>query len=230
MTTLEKVKTRLYFVGSPFTAKDAIKSLGGHWDADRRQWWIGSAKQADAGSLVAQINGTPAPTNREPTRESAKAASTVGLDADTPADIVADKLQDAGQDAKAAVIRKPKEDPHTIRLTGKGRYKGREYYAGAITRDGTRVRLLTLPDTNGDYLDFWADCSQVEQTKTYKPREKWNGGRGRWSDQILVYTTLGSIADFIRRQSDPTRVRRMQCMECGAWHDADQVCLECGGC
>jgi hypothetical protein len=148
---------------------------------------------------------------------------------ETPAGIVADKLRDEGREAEAdAVVKPPKQDPHDIRLTGKGRYKGREYYAGAITKDGMRVRLLTLPDASGDYLDFWAPCSEVEQTKEYRPREVWVGRRYSGKTRT-VYTTLGAIADFIARQRDPD-TRRVQCPECDAWHDLGSACTECGGC
>jgi hypothetical protein len=171
-TTIEKVGSRLYFANSPFAAKDAIKRLGGHWDADRRQWWIGAAKSAEAAALVAELNGA----------------------ASAP----------AGPPAK--------EDPHQIRLTGKGRYKGREYFAGAITHDGSRVRLLTLPDESGNYLDFWAPCAEVEQTKTYSPRQKWDGRRGNGT--VTVYTTLGSIADFVRDQRAAEKSGLPACAAC----------------
>src|ERR1035441_7505316 len=72
-----------------------------------------------------------------------------------------DKDEDEGVD-----MTPKKQTPDDIRLTGKGKYKGREYYAGSITKDGTKVRLLTLPDAEGKYLDFWAHCSEVQQTKT----------------------------------------------------------------
>lgn len=124
-----------------------------------------------------------------------------------------------------------KKDPHEIRLTGKGRYKGREYYAGSITRDGLKVRLLTLPDAAGEFLDFWASCSEVEQTKTYAPREVWDGRRYS-GKTVTKYTTLGSIADFIAQQKRDagTGRERVQCHECDAWHDANESCRECGGC
>lgn len=230
MTTLEQVAKRLYFVNSPFTAKDAIKSLGAKWDADRRQWWIGVTKREAAEKLINELNGLGTPV-MVPTEGSAAIAESVGLREGTPAGIVADKLEEAGKAKEAANIRAGKpaqQDPREIRLTGKGRYKGREYYAGSITKDGTKVRLLTLPDANGKYLDFWAPCSEVEQTKTYEPREVWDGRRNSGRTE-LQYTTLGSIAAFIKKQQNPS-TRREQCMECGAWCDAGMQCTECGGC
>lgn len=107
---------------------------------------------------------------------------------------------------------KVREDPHNIRLTGKGRYKDREYYAGAITQDRQRVRLLTLPDADGKYLDFWAPCAEVTQTKTYSPREVWDGRRGNGTR--TVYTTLGSIADFIADERAKESAGTPQCASC----------------
>jgi hypothetical protein len=115
------------------------------------------------------------------------------------------------------------EDPDKIRLTGKGKYKGRSYYLGAYTRVGDRVRLLTLPGPDGKYLDFWADVREVTVEKTYQPRTV---GRGRYASQ--EHTTLGSIARFIARQSNPA-TRRGQCYECGEWGPAGEPCSECGG-
>lgn len=175
---------RVYAIDTPYSAKDALKSLGCKWDADRRAWWIGVAKADQLAALVASLNAP--------------------VDPSAP---------------------KPKENPDNIRLTGKGRYKGREYYAGAITRDGTKVRLLTLPDADGKYLDFWADCAQVEQTKTYSPREY----RGQ-----TEYTTLGSIAKFIARQRRAEADGLPACAACGKrgqlHHDIEDGLMKCYRC
>jgi hypothetical protein len=233
-TQIEKVGSRLYAANAPFAAKDQLKRLGCHWDGNRRQWWIGAAKRGPLEALVAEINGGAGGAVMVATAGSAAVAESLGLDASTPAGIVADRLDDAGRAKEAANVRagKPaKQDPHDIRLTGKGRYKGREYYAGSVTRDGLKVRLLTLPDASGDYLDFWVLCSLVEQTKTYTPREVWDGRRYS-NSTVTKYTTLGSIADFIARQKRDaaTGHQRVQCHECDAWHDASESCPECGGC
>lgn len=116
-----------------------------------------------------------------------------------------------------------KQCPHDIRLTGKGTYKGRSYYLGSRTRDGARMRLLTLPDDKGSFLDFWADATQVEVVKTYHPRERIYRGHATTS-----YTTLGSIADFVADQKNPA-TRRGECCECGAWGHSGESCSECGG-
>lgn len=224
MVTIERNGKRVYLVGNTYAAKDEIKALGAHWDAERRAWWIGDKKLAKVETLVAELNGgAPA------------AAATVGMAIDTPAPIVADRLRDDGREAEADAILEaamPKqENPDNIRLTGKGRYKGRVYYAGAITKDGRKVRLLTLPDAEGRYLDFWAECAAVEEVKRYEPRQVWDGRR--YSNRTVTqYTTLGSIAEFIARQqrNKGTDRERVQCMECDAWHDAGEPCNECGGC
>ena len=50
-----------------------------------------------------------------------------------------DKDEDEGVDMTLK-----KQTPDDIRLTGKGKYKGREYYAGSITKDGTKVKDFTV--------------------------------------------------------------------------------------
>lgn len=186
-TTLETTGRRIYFVDSPYAVRDAIKAIGAKWDADKRQWWVSTAKRADAEKLVAQLNDPTAP--------------------------------------------KVKEDPNNIRLTGKGRYKGREYYAGAVVNG--RVRLLTLPDDEGDYLDFWVDCAEVEETKTYAPRQVWDGRRGS-NNTVTRYTTLGSIARFVREQKASEAAGLPQCAACGKrgrlTHDLEDGLMKCYGC
>ncbi len=51
MAILE-VGKRLYVTGNTYAIKDQLKSIGCHWDADRKQWWIGKAKQADLQKIV----------------------------------------------------------------------------------------------------------------------------------------------------------------------------------
>lgn len=233
-TRLETVGRRVYFRDSPYSAKDQIKSLGAKWDADERAWWVGIGKVSLARKLVEELNAT-GESVMTPTEGSAQIAARVGLDADTPAGIVADKFEEEGGDARqAANVRAGKpaqQNPHEIRLTGKGRYRGREYYAGSITREGQKVRLLTLPDADGKYLDFWVACADVEQTKRYEPREVWDGRRYSGKTRT-VYTTLGSIADFIakQRRAEKTGTQRVQCNECGSWFNANEECRDCGGC
>ena len=51
--TYEVVGVRVYVLGQTFAMKDAIKSAGGHWDADRKAWWVGAAKRAELEAAIA---------------------------------------------------------------------------------------------------------------------------------------------------------------------------------
>ena len=44
--SIEKVGRRSYLVGNTFAIKDRIKNAGGHWDGDKRAWWVSSAEKA----------------------------------------------------------------------------------------------------------------------------------------------------------------------------------------
>lgn len=160
--SVERQGKRLYILGNTYAFKDRIKALGGHWDGERRAWWVGASKEKLVRDLVTSLEGGTTPQ--------------------TP------------------------EDPDQVRLTGKGEYKGRAYYLGARAKDGSRVRCLTLPDSEGKYLDFWADLSEVKVTKTYAPREY----RGQ-----AQHTTLGSVARFVKKEK-------------GARDRGDPVCADCG--
>jgi hypothetical protein len=199
MIRMEKEGRRLYLIGDTFAIKGRIKGMGGHWDGDRRAWWIGVGKQSEVESLLKEIGA--------------------GFDLKNPVDraIRADQLEEAGRSDEAERLRSgkaPKEDPDNIRLTGKGEYKGRSYYLGARTRDGQRVRCLTLPDDKSEYLDFWADVQEVRITKTYQPREVWDG---RWNSgrTRTVYTTLGGIAAFVRAERKNRKAGGAVCAACG---------------
>jgi hypothetical protein len=208
---IERQGQRIYFVGDTFAAKDRIKALGakpGELDG-RFAWWVGVKKLAQAEALVAELSAPSAAVQ--------EAAAKVGLDPSAPAGVIADKLDEEGHAAQAEAIRNPpkaKQDPADIRLTGKGEYKGRAYYMGSQTKDSSRVRLLTLPDAKGEYLDFWADVSAVKVIKTYAPRDVWDGRRysGR---TVKQYTTLGSIADFIAREQRNRKAGGAVCAACG---------------
>ena len=125
-----------------------------------------------------------------------------------------------------------KPDPKSIELRGKCEYKGRSYYMGAASRDGGKVRLVTLPDANGDYLDFWADASAITVTKRYEARERFAGyGRGT----VREYPTLGSIARFIRDQRDGESKGLPGCAFCGKrsshlHHDLEDGLMKCKSC
>lgn len=55
--TTERIGRRTYLHGDTFSAKDAIKDAGGHWDADRRAWWLGDHARAE--SIVAGVKAAP---------------------------------------------------------------------------------------------------------------------------------------------------------------------------
>lgn len=51
--TYETVGARVYVLGQTFAIRDAIKSAGGHWDAERKAWWIGATKRAELEAAIA---------------------------------------------------------------------------------------------------------------------------------------------------------------------------------
>lgn len=59
--TMERAGQRVYVAGNTFALKDRLKSIGCHWDGDRRQWWIGAAKTAALESLLTAAAEQPAP-------------------------------------------------------------------------------------------------------------------------------------------------------------------------
>lgn len=57
----ETVGARVYVTGNTFAIKNELKAAGCHWDGDRKQWWIGKAKQADIAAIVGKLDGKEAP-------------------------------------------------------------------------------------------------------------------------------------------------------------------------
>lgn len=55
----EAIGSRIYFFGDTFAVKEKIKAMGGHWDGDKKGWWVGKAKQAAAEKLAGSL-GTSA--------------------------------------------------------------------------------------------------------------------------------------------------------------------------
>jgi hypothetical protein len=142
----------------------------------------------------------------------------------------AEKLVAVLNDPNAAPVQ---ASPDSIRLSGKGEYKGRSYYVGARSQDGSRMRLYTLPDAAGKYLEFWADSAAVRVTKEYRPREVWDGRRNSGKTQ-MVYTTLGGIAKFIADQRREEQAGTPECPACGKRteliHDLEDGLMKCRGC
>lgn len=58
--TVTREGRRSYLSGDTYPLKDAIKTAGGHWDADRRAWWIGDEAKAQA--LAAKAAAAPPDT------------------------------------------------------------------------------------------------------------------------------------------------------------------------
>jgi len=50
---LQNQGRRCYLIGNTYPIKDKIKAAGGHWDNDRKAWWIGVGKRAEFESLEA---------------------------------------------------------------------------------------------------------------------------------------------------------------------------------
>jgi hypothetical protein len=209
--TIESIKARLYFAGSTYPIKDRLRSLGAHWDGDRKQWWIGAAKRADAEALVASLSA-PVMTA---TAASARLAGSVGLTADAPAGVVADKLRDAGRDAEADAAAKPAEDVSGCRVYAAVTYRGRRMYVIAEQRDPqthqpVRCRLTTLDGA----APVWADCSACELVRTYQGREKWDGRRYS-GKTVTVYPTVESLREFRADRRRGERAGTPQCAACG---------------
>lgn len=213
---------RVYFLGNTFPAKDRIKAMGGHWDGDARAWWVGAAKQADAEKLLASLNGP---------------AASVGLAQDTPAGIVADKLEEAGRADEAAAVRsgqvpanRPPEDIDSARVYAQVEYKGRRYYVIAEQRDPqshqpVRCRLTTLDPLPGG--PFWADCADCNLVRTYQGREVWDGRR--YSGKTRTeYQTIGGLRRFRDRQRQGERDGLPACAACGKRSDSLVTDLEDG--
>lgn len=64
--SIEKNGARIYFLGNTFPIKDQIKRLGGHWDGDRKAWWIGAAKASEAEKLVSNLSSSTTATAEKP--------------------------------------------------------------------------------------------------------------------------------------------------------------------
>lgn len=229
--TIEKSGARLYFAGNTFPLKDQLKKLGCHWDGDRKQWWIGTAKRAEAEQLVASLDA-PVMT---PTPVSARLAESVGLAADAPAAVVADKLRDEGRTADADAAAKPEEDVSECRVYAAVQYQGRRYYVIAEQRDPqtrqpVRCRITTL---DGE-APRWVDCSACELVRTYEGRQQWDGRRYS-GKTITVYSTIGSLREFRDSQKKGERDGTPACAACGKrsnalHHDLEDGLMKCHAC
>lgn len=66
----EQVGARVYILGDTFTIRESIKSAGGHWDADRKAWWVGATKRTAIEQAVSTaVPAAPAPYRRRTCKE-----------------------------------------------------------------------------------------------------------------------------------------------------------------
>jgi len=71
--TMQAEGARVYAIGNTYPIRDRLRSLGAHWDGDRKAWWIGAAKRSD---LEAMLAATPAQSaERTPAPQSDSAGS-----------------------------------------------------------------------------------------------------------------------------------------------------------
>lgn len=179
------------------------------------------AKRAAAAALVAAL-GAPVMV---PTAVSALLAESVGLAADAPAGIVADKLRDDGRDIEAerAAGSHPLEDVSGCRVYAAVTYQGRRYYVIAEQRSPgsatqapqpVRCRITTLDGES----PRWVDCSACQLVRTYQGREQWNGRRYS-GKTITVYPTIGSLRKFRDSQKQGERDGLPPCAACGKRRD-----------
>jgi hypothetical protein len=57
--TLQEDGRRVYVLGNTFPIKEQIKTAGGHWDGERKAWWIGAGKKADIQRAIAGASAQP---------------------------------------------------------------------------------------------------------------------------------------------------------------------------
>ncbi len=50
--TTRKEGRRVYVEGKTFFIKDRLRAMGGHWDPDKKAWWVSSAKETDLAKLL----------------------------------------------------------------------------------------------------------------------------------------------------------------------------------
>lgn len=85
--TVEKVGRRHYLLGDTYGIKDRIKAAGGHWDGDRRAWWVAKVEAA------VELTGHPSAATSE--AEKAEAQRAAGLQ---DADKIAGKARYKGKE------------------------------------------------------------------------------------------------------------------------------------
>lgn len=136
--TLTTEASRIYFGGDTYAAKEQIKAIGGHWDADRRAWWVGKGKLADAERLC---KSAPEPKPRIEGR-----CSDCGKECKAPYTLCWDckgkRDQRAGKCAKCHESMTEWERRHGMRLCADCRDGGSRAHGGASYYDRNGVFVL----------------------------------------------------------------------------------------
>jgi hypothetical protein len=174
----EKVATRIYVTGNTYAVKDRLKAAGCHWDGERRQWWIGTAKADKISGIVGKLDGQDVPTEEREVTVLGKARykdrsyyvrwfgrcksgadkfrlTTLDAKIDFWADASACEWEKKYQEARAlAGIRKYVEDLKS------GAVKPDEYRTDdyRITGDGTH-----LVKVNGSRGDYWREADARDE-------------------------------------------------------------------
>lgn len=59
--TYETAGARVYVLGDTFKIRGAIKDVGGHWDDERKAWWIGATKRETLAAAIASAKPDATP-------------------------------------------------------------------------------------------------------------------------------------------------------------------------
>lgn len=130
---------RVYVTGDTYPIRETISQCGGHWDGDRKAWWVGTAKKAEIESAIQKQIGQPV----------------------QPANAGGNQAKEApGLDAKIAGRAEYKGKPYYIA----GRVVDYTDVAPVTTRDGAKVLLYARDGS----FQFWAARSEVTVTKEYR--------------------------------------------------------------
>lgn len=179
--TLTDAGARIYLTGDTYSIRDRIKRLGGHWDGERRAWWVGRAKRAEAEQLASQAPAAPTPAS------------------DRPA------ARDQTPDRSA-------------RVQARARYKGKDYYVLAETRDGGK---LLLAARNGAF-QFWAAREAAPIVKIY--------GRVDLRTGRMEYPTIGGLIRLAEEWRQMSQDEREEAEDAAARRDGDWCPCSGGAC
>lgn len=61
----QKVGRRIYVTGNTYAIKGELKAAGCSWDANRKQWWIGSTKAKQIEAIVGRLDGKDATPSKQ---------------------------------------------------------------------------------------------------------------------------------------------------------------------